>query len=203
MLFKKYWVTIPCMACGRRVDYEDTGLAAIEKKLREEHPQAAHYGEGWTQNVRRDWACSSCIEQGRVILGDPLRQELAAKGPYFAYADRNCHCQRCKQDFVLSAAEQKFWFEDLRFHPRSRALHCIPCRREVRRPRVANRKLSERLAALDPSDWRQLREVGELYSTIGVREQALLYLRRAKNRCEIGPERNELLTKIAELIPLR
>lgn len=177
------------MVCSRLIPYHKTGLAEVEALLRENHEEAKSYGEGWTKNVRDDWACPGCLAAGKALKAEPLEQNFRGySGPRFAYVDQAKRCQRCDVEFVFTASEQKVWYETRKFHPKSKPLNCLDCGKKLRRFKVANRKLGEALQNLDSKDWKELKRVGELYREIGVADQARLYFRRAKNRCEDDPQ---------------
>ena len=52
--------------------------------------------------------------------------------PHYFYVDVECVCVQCKQPFVFRAAEQKYWYETLKFHFDSTAIRCVSCRRARR-----------------------------------------------------------------------
>ena len=191
------------MVCGTFVAYEKTGLAEAEAELRENHPAAATYGVGWTRNVTKQWACQDCLNSARALKAYPLEQNfMGYSGPVFAFADQTRTCQHCAEDFTFTASEQKFWYEERKFHPKAVPLHCRECRRKVRRVKVANRKLGEALQVLDGKNWEQLARIGELYSEIGAWEQSKLYFRRAKNQCR-EPEELSIVEQRARLFSKR
>lgn len=52
--------------------------------------------------------------------------------PRYFYLDQERECVQCGRGFVFSAAEQKYWYESLKFHFDSVAVRCPDCRRKRR-----------------------------------------------------------------------
>ncbi len=78
-----------------------------------------------------------------AILGDPTRQNFGIGPPQLYYVDRQKRCESCARDFVFSAKEQQYWYEQLGFIRDSTAKDCAPCRKERR----AEKKLMAQLRA--------------------------------------------------------
>lgn len=57
-------------------------------------------------------------------------------------------CRSCKVPFVFTAAEQKHWYETLRFHIDSTAVRCGPCRRALRRLELARKRYEKAVHAV-------------------------------------------------------
>ncbi len=67
-----------------------------------------------------------------AIVGDPTRQNFGIGGAQLYYVDRHKRCESCTRQFVFSAKEQQYWYEQLGFIRDSTAKDCAPCRRERR-----------------------------------------------------------------------
>lgn len=134
--------TMRCAICAREISYHQTDLPDIESALRRHHPAASSYGEGWTRNVSSEWACKSCITEGLALKGNPSKQNfMGYSGPYFAYWDKAGQCEYCSQGFVFTAAEQRYLYEEARFHPKSRPVGCQNCRSIIGKRKTAQRRL--------------------------------------------------------------
>ncbi|HEV2845685.1 MAG TPA: zinc-ribbon domain-containing protein [Thermoanaerobaculia bacterium] len=95
------------------------------------------------------------IPQG-AVRGDVAKQHFCpiCHVPRYFYVDQERPCVECGRDFVFSAREQKYWYEDLRFHFDSVAIRCPECRRKQRTRKTLNAAVARaksRLAA-EPAD---------------------------------------------------
>lgn len=83
--------------------------------------------------------------------------------PRFYYLDESQNCYDCKECFVFSAEEKKFWYETLQFTMDSHAVRCVQCRRRQRRIKGLQRELSRVLAILkrDPKNAYELVALAE------------------------------------------
>lgn len=189
-----------CQLCKSFTPHEETGLPEFESRL-SSLAKFHHCRPGWTRYASEHWACSSCLDQGRALPGDPGVQDCRGGAPtFFAHWDETKLCVYCGADFIFTAGEKKFWYEERGFFTRSAPRGCPVCRRAVRSRKTSQRKLAERLEDLgsDPDDWSRLSELSELYWAVGSKQKALEYLRRAKNRCP-EEQRENLLARIREL----
>jgi len=64
-----------------------------------------------------------------AVRGDPTRQHYCHDYPKYFYIDEQKTCVQCRQPFVFSAKEQKFWYETLQFNFGSTAIRCRNCRK--------------------------------------------------------------------------
>lgn len=141
------------------------------------------------------WAvCPECIAQGRAIVSDCSRQVWGLG----AYWDQQRHCQYCGRDYVFSAKEQKFWYEEQRFISHSAPIACTACRKELRSRVRANEELSALGRATKGCSWKSLEHRAELAYRAGSGRRALEYLRRAKNACLEPDLKDRLVQRIAE-----
>jgi hypothetical protein len=66
--------------------------------------------------------------------------------PRYFYVDVPRRCVDCGADFVFAAAEQKHWYETLKFHFDSVPPRCVGCRRKRRSEKSLQQALSEATA---------------------------------------------------------
>jgi hypothetical protein len=165
---------------------------------------AHNFGDLWPTKAREeadsDEAAGHCARgrnrPGATIAGDPSRQNAGGFAPVFSvYVDQKKRCQHCGASYLFTAAEQKFWYEELGFYTRSEPTGCHTCRRKLRHHRRANQLVAERLEAIDTKDWRALKELSHLYLQLGSKRKAIETLRRAKNLCGPDEESQELLRR--------
>jgi tetratricopeptide (TPR) repeat protein len=84
-----------------------------------------------------------------LVRADPKRQVPFGLGGFAeAYADAEKTCIECGQEFVFSATEQQFWYEQLKFPLHSIATRCRDCRRRRRTARLAQRRLATAIRAV-------------------------------------------------------
>jgi hypothetical protein len=87
-----------------------------------------------------------------AVRGDVARQDYCAAHhvPKYFYVDEKKACVQCGETFLFRAAEQKYWYETLKFNFGSVAIRCPVCRRKKR----TEAALREQLGAIS----RQLKE---------------------------------------------
>ena len=187
-----------CQLCKSFTPYEETGLAEMEDELAK-LDKFRCCGSGWTRYISEYWACSGCKNLGRALPGDPSVQDCGGYAPtFFAHWDETRLCEYCGEDFVFTAGEKKFWYEELGLNTYSVPVGCQSCRRTLRNRKGAQRKLAERLVVPDQKDWSQLLELSELFWAAGTKKRALEYMRRAKNRCP-DQEKRKMRNRVREL----
>ncbi|HZZ81748.1 MAG TPA: zinc-ribbon domain containing protein [Gemmataceae bacterium] len=125
-----------CPCCKKPRNIDTTPLLEQEAELRRQNADPWRRAEGWAIEAagagRLQWACNQCIKKGLAIMGAPALQTFCDHGPYFAYFDVELHCEDCGKQFVFSAQEQMFWYEQLKFWVQSRPKQCAACRRARR-----------------------------------------------------------------------
>jgi hypothetical protein len=79
-----------------------------------------------------------------AVRGDVRQQAFCrmCHVPRYFYVDARRTCVECGSDFVFGAAEQKHWFESLKFHFDSVPIRCLGCRRRRRSERSLQQALS-------------------------------------------------------------
>jgi Probable zinc-ribbon domain len=138
-----------CPCCGERRSIADTKLLQAEAEWLATGAMDTRRPPGWSVEEARagrcHWACVRCFEAGRALEGHPALQTWCDYSPYFAFIDAELQCEDCGKPFVFAAAEQRFWYETLKFWVQSRPKQCIPCRRTRRaRGRVIRKEQTHR-----------------------------------------------------------
>lgn len=143
-------------------------MASHSKKKGRPHPLFGHIP--WIPHeenpdlVRMDPDYAPPMPAG-AVRGDIRRQSYCrmCHVPRYFYVDDERTCVQCHQQFVFSAAEQKYWYETLKFWADSTAIRCLDCRRKQRSKVAIQRQLSAALAGLAkaPDDPGHLLEVAE------------------------------------------
>lgn len=83
-----------------------------------------------------------------AVPGDPDRQLLSFRAPMAYYVDADRRCRGCGIRFVLTAREQKRWYESLGLALDARGARCPSCRRAWLREHGPGRALSDASRAL-------------------------------------------------------
>lgn len=133
------------------------------------HGELLIYPVTWTNAEGRSWP-GFAFDTSRVVVpagalrGDPALQVFCCGGPKLWYEDQERTCVQCRTSFVFSAAEQRFWYETLRFHESSTAVRCVSCRKKRRTQHALREQLALALRATEaaPSDadrWLELARV--------------------------------------------
>ena len=66
-----------------------------------------------------------------AVRADVTKQDFTVC-PRHWYVDAVFRCIDCGSDFLFSATEQRFWYEDRRFYVDSRPTRCVACRKKER-----------------------------------------------------------------------
>ena len=93
-----------------------------------------------------------------AVRGDARRQVYCRSHhiPKYFFVDEERACVQCGSSFVFRAAEQKHWYETLKFNFSSVPIRCLGCRRQRRsehalREQIARAKAEVRASATDPA----------------------------------------------------
>lgn len=88
-----------------------------------------------------------------AVRGNPREQHFCGycHFPKYFYLDETRRCVQCGEDFVFTADEQKFWYENLKFNFHSTAIRCRDCRRQRRSVKALQRSLEAAAAQLEQS----------------------------------------------------
>lgn len=65
-----------------------------------------------------------------TAVASDLSRQSKATVPVTHYFDLERVCQKCGKSFIFFAAEQKHWYETLRFPLEAQAIHCPICRKQ-------------------------------------------------------------------------
>jgi len=105
-----------------------------------------------------------------AVPGDVSRQKYCAAHhvPKYFYVDEQRTCIQCGESFVFGAAEQKYWYEALKFNFGSVAVRCPTCRRRKRTEAALRAQLGATLRQLDehgddPRLWLELARTTVIY----------------------------------------
>jgi hypothetical protein len=132
-------------------------------------------------NYLYQWACNACIQKRRALLADVNRQYVMGMGsPMPSYMHLGFRCKKCRKEFMFSASEQKFWYEDLHLSIDIHPINCAACRKTVRHEKYLHARLAE-LLRLKPLLPEHLKEIASVYAEMGNEEKAGLFERRFKN----------------------
>ncbi len=82
------------------------------------------------------------------VRANILKQQAYYGPPRYYYLDESKTCCDCREQFVFSAKEKKYWYETLQFSFDSHAVRCISCRRKKRRIKGLHRELGRVLSML-------------------------------------------------------
>jgi tetratricopeptide (TPR) repeat protein len=125
-----------------------------------------------------------------AVRGDVREQYLClmCHVPRYFYVDAGRSCIQCGRDFLFSAAEQKFWYEELKFYGTSVPVRCQECRRQKRTERSLGTQIGLAKASLkqnrnDPALLLDLAEAIALYQQRtgqGKLNEAIAAARRAR-----------------------
>src|SRR5262249_30172882 len=132
-----------CPCCGKHRSIADTNLLRAEADWLATGAFDTRRSPGWSVEAARagklQWACGHCIRAGRALEWHPALQTWCDYNPYFDFIDTELRCEDCGQPFVFTAAEQRYWYETLKFWVQSRPKQCVVCRRARRARRRAGR----------------------------------------------------------------
>ncbi|MES2516415.1 MAG: zinc-ribbon domain containing protein [Bacteroidota bacterium] len=171
-----------CPLCKKQTPVEQTRLEQIKTWMQNHN---GWYAEDLVQEARAgkftDWACLSCESKASVIFPDYSKQNYGIGGPIMIYRDKTLNCETCQKDFTFSASEQKFWYEDLHFNYYAYPKSCACCRKNIREPRILNKKLGELLNSKDEGP-ETLTAIGDIYTKLGITAKADIFYARAKNK---------------------
>lgn len=128
---------VVCPVCNQqRSVVDDTPLLQLDKGMLDHNADPFRRAPGWSVELARqghlNWACNPCLIDGKALSAQPWLQEWGDFEPFYAYYNKDMTCADCKTDFVFSADEQRFWYEEKRFPVVSYPKHCLDCRRKRR-----------------------------------------------------------------------
>lgn len=112
------------------------------------------------------------LDYSSAIRADISKQHFSVC-PRYWYVDAAFRCPRCGENFVFTADEQRFWYEELGFWIDSQAQHCKHCRGELRHLKALRQEYDREIEQVmardaDPDCKRRLLEVIEELHNGGV-----------------------------------
>ncbi|HOP64678.1 MAG TPA: zinc-ribbon domain containing protein [Spirochaetota bacterium] len=125
------------------------------------------------------WACNSCMEKGKALIGDYSRQNYGLGGPTLMYVELKYRCRSCSEDFIFSAKEQQYWYEELGFLVDSHPVNCPDCRKKIRFVKHGAKRLAELYRLERKLTAEELVEMAEIYEAMGAEEKARIAHARA------------------------
>jgi hypothetical protein len=131
-----------------------------------------------------------------AVRGDVRKQVFCetCHVPKYFYVDELRSCVQCHERFVFRAAEQKYWYETLKFNFRAVPVRCLACRRKRRsegalREQIAVARKQIEKAPSDPAghlalaralvEYRQRTGEGDLATAIAAARKAQSLWREA------------------------
>lgn len=154
---------------------------------------------GWLSDAWNEWVvCPRCIRLGAALVANVEKQDYGLGGPITAYWDQRRQCQYCEKDYLFTADEQRFWYEERKFFVESAPVACVECRRTLRNEARAGQILGKMGQASKDCSWEELEQRAELAYQSAAPQQAVEYLRRAKNRCTDSEQKTRLNREIDE-----
>ena len=113
---------------------------------RRSHGRAAHMTAAEIQ--AKVWQLRhGTVMADTAVLANVERQNTGWS-PRPVYADVLKRCPACKRPFLFYAAEQRFWFETLRFDTVIDCQKCAPCRKHDRRVKASLERYATALNAV-------------------------------------------------------
>ena len=135
-----------------------------------------------------------------AVRGDVRKQVYCAAHhvPKYFYVDEPRTCVQCGQAFTFHAAEQKYWYETLKFNSSSIPIRCVDCRRQRRsehalREQIAVARAAVRDAPADPGGHLSLaRAIAEYFERTGQGDLSQA-VAAARKTTSLWPESSEPL----------
>jgi len=85
------------------------------------------------------------LDYDSAVKADISRQNFTVC-PRHWYIDATFVCSRCGHNFLFSAEEQRFWYEELRFFVDSQPRQCQECRSELRQLKALRQEYDREIA---------------------------------------------------------
>lgn len=158
---------IKCKCCGLLKDKLDVSICLSILKntflIKEFKPDCDLYD--FLVDSDLFLTCDKCLEDKKSLIANPSKQNHTY---YFflAYYDSNLNCQKCTKEFTFTKEEKKIWYEGLKFRKESLPVHCLSCRKEIRKEKLQNKRLSEILKK-DSKDM----TIEELYELVQIYDE--------------------------------
>ncbi len=179
-----------CPVCKSTCNRKVTKILNQQLELIKEKELLWYSSHPWHGGIDRlfelshfEWACDSCIEQGKALTSEIEKQKFCDYPPYLMYFDKIRECEKCNDSFTFSKEEQKYWYEELEFWVQSIPKNCKDCRKKIRKKKSVNTELSMLLENGNENiSSKNLYRIAELYEEMGKEEKMKMYLTKAKKR---------------------
>ena len=194
---KRKRVKYTCQCCNRQVDKQgltqtlsllpfDGLFGPIKTSYATKFLGIIDHSSGFYQ-----WACDTCLETKKALLGNPKKQyhtfthPMNTANPNLAYINKTVQCDACQEDFLFSKEEQKYWYEDLQFVVYSKPKQCLTCRKKKQADKLINTELSDLLKDGEPTELKKLQRLVTIYELLEKHDKTKYYLsliRKKKKR---------------------
>ncbi|MCU0391286.1 MAG: zinc-ribbon domain-containing protein [Thermoflexibacter sp.] len=143
------------------------------------------------ENLQRDedtfqWACDDCLNSQKAIIANPEIQTYCDYPPYLAYFDIEKKCTVCGENYIFSAEEQKFWYEELKFFVQGESKSCVKCRQKKRHKNNLTSELSSLLKDKHNLNQKQLLRIAEIYGKLGRVDKQTYFIRLATKAQDVS-----------------
>ena len=124
-----------------------------------------------------------------VLIADTSKQNYSVF-PRECYVDMRRTCRSCKRPFIFFAAEQKHWFEVLRFYVDADCVHCPACRVQRRAAKQAVEHYAELITISQPNQ-DELQQLVD--ASVALLSQGIL---KSRSRSRLGHIKNMAFKQI-------
>lgn len=155
-------------------------LAMVEKQSKELSPHATRE----RQHAMIPIQCEQCMKERNTIPANRSKQNIHgylcyARDNILYYQDKTLHCKSCKKDFLFSASEQKYWYEEAQIFTDVQPKFCAPCRKKNRQQTAINKKLMS-LTQKETLTKDDIEQIVEIYTQLWNKTQAGIYKAKLK-----------------------
>ncbi|MGD1843424.1 MAG: zinc-ribbon domain containing protein [Thermonemataceae bacterium] len=165
---KRFLHKVVCTHCGERVPWQHSSYR---------HPLIQLFLEKYPTATIPFW-CDTCMEEEGVIVADWQRQKVDGGFSSDAfcilyYVDEVKTCVSCKEEFVFTASEKQFWYEEAQIFIEVSPKMCLSCRREAKKTGPISQQIALLLqeVAEQPSREKYL-QLASLYEELGNKTKA-------------------------------
>lgn len=184
---------VTCESCHKEISLKDSSLyfpaikafsdLIVTQKLND---QSKGFKDTWNGKSGQmpPIRCQQCISNKHIIIADRKKQEThwyLCFGWYniLYYQDKTLHCKSCKKDFLFSASEQQYWYEEAQIFTDVQPKFCAPCRKKNRQQTAINKKLMS-LTQKETFTKDDIEQIVEIYTQLWNKTQAGIYKAKLK-----------------------
>lgn len=182
-----------CESCHKEILLKDSSLylqAIKEFSELVESQKLQDQVKGFKDNWNNKYAqmppirCKQCINNQHIIIANRKKQTIhgyldSVWHNILYYQDKTLHCKSCKKDFLFSASEQQYWYEEAQIFTDVEPKFCLPCRKKNRQQTAINKKLML-LTQKETLTKDDIEQIVELYLQLGNKTQAGIYKAKLK-----------------------